>query len=197
MAQTLKIDLHTHPFHTLRGQNGVVGIRDLNKNALRPLVEAILKSGLNGIAITETDDFNWGWVAALQIKEHFPDQGLLILPGREQQFRGQHFLQIYVPEEARRRYPFFRDREWLNILAHPGYYQPLDLAALAEAQIDFVEEASLKGGFAAAQQIIQERGIPAVRASDARSLEEIGSLYMELEADLKPAGKHRQSLAQG
>ncbi len=185
MSKTLKLDLHTHPIFALKESMGIRGIRDINKEVARAIVKAVKKAGLNGIAITETHNFNHGWVSALEIMDHFQGENLIILPGAEIDFGGQHFLQIYVPEYYRRRIPFFKNKEWFHVLAHPGHFQPLDSALDPGVNIDAVEEASLRGQFAEASAFSGARGSSLIKTSDAHSLEEIGSYFIEVETTSK------------
>jgi hypothetical protein len=181
MNKSLKIDLHTHPVLALKEQMGIKGIRDINKDVACAVVKAIKKSGLNGIAITEFHNFNHSWVTALEIMDHYRGEDLAIFPGSEVEYNGQHYLQIYVPDYFRRRIPFFKGKEWFVILAHPGFFHPLDVNQTGSIDIDAIESASLKGEFEVASHIAGEKEISLIRSSDAHRLEEIGSYYMELE----------------
>jgi hypothetical protein len=186
MNNTLKLDLHTHPVLALKESLGIKGIRDINKEVALAIVKAVKKAGLNGIAITEYNNFNHGWVAALEIMDHFPRENLVILPGSEIECNGQHYLQIYVPDYYRRRLPFFKGKEWFLTLAHPGYYQPLDMSQTGQIEIDAVEEVSLHGEFSPAGRIAGEKSISLIRTSDAHRLEDIGRYYIEVEVGPVP-----------
>jgi histidinol phosphatase-like PHP family hydrolase len=180
--KTLKLDLHTHPVLALKEKLGISGIRDINKEVAAAIVKAVKSAGLNGIAITEHNNFNHGWVSAMEIMDHFQGENLVILPGSEIDFAGQHYLQIYIPDYFRKRIPFFKGKEWFMILAHPGYYQPLDISRTGQVEIDAVEGASLRGEFEPAGNISTEKGIAVVRTSDAHCLEDIGRFYIEVES---------------
>jgi hypothetical protein len=177
----LKIDLHTHPVEALRDELHIQGIRDINKKVAERIVRAIKAAGLDGIAITEKGSFNHGWVAALQILDYFPHERLFILPGEEVAGGDQQFLHIYVPLFLRRRVPFFMDREWFLILAHPGRHHPYKAESFTDLHFDAVEQKSLQGEFAPAQLISEERKIPCLQSSDAHRLEEIGLHYTEVD----------------
>jgi hypothetical protein len=181
MSRSIKLDLHTHPVEALKEKMGIKGIGDIDKSVASAIVGAIKDSGLDGIAITERHNFNHAWVAALEIEENFPGENLLILPGAEIEYKGQHFLQVYIPDRIRKRVPFFQGKEWFIILAHPGGYSPLDIEALGPVKFDAVEERSLVGDFPPAGPLSQERSISRIISSDAHKLEEIGRFYMELE----------------
>ena len=181
MPRNIKIDLHTHPVEALRTQFGIKGIKDIKGGVIDEIVKAILKAGLNGIAITEHNNFNHSWVAALEILDHYKKENLVILPGEELDFAGQKLLHIYVPDYYRRRLPFFKNKEWIMILAQPGLINPLDLGKIAGIQFDAVEGKSLKGNFVQAERLALEKNIPIITASDSAALSDIGKLYSELE----------------
>ncbi len=181
MSRIFKIDLHTHPLEGLKVQFGIQGIRDIKGGAIEAIVKAIKKAGLNGVAITERNNFNHGWVTALEILDHFKGENLVILPGEELDYAGQKFPHIYVPDYYRRRMPFFQGKEWVMILAHPGLSNPLQLNTLANIKLDAVEGASLKGDFAQAERVALEKNIPIIKASDSVELSDIGKFYTELE----------------
>jgi histidinol phosphatase-like PHP family hydrolase len=191
MAGKIRIDLHTHAVSALREKLGISGIRDIKKEAAQLIVKAMKDSGLEGIAITEHNNFNWGLVASLEIEENFPRENLIILPGTEIEFQNQHYLRIYVPERIRRRFSFFEGREWFTVLAHPGYYHPLEIAQLTSVQIDCVEGESEKGKFDIAGQIAQEKAVPVIQSSDAHRLENLGFRAIELEAAARHSHRNR------
>jgi len=182
MKQRIKIDLHTHPFEALLKQTEIRGVRDITRDAVERIIRSVQDSGLDGIAITEHNNFNWGWVASLTAADSFADRNILVLPGAELEFGGQHFLRIYVPESVRRRFLFFQGKEWFTVLAHPGFYRAVEKTLIEGIPFDCVEESSVKGQFAAAGEIAQQRGIPLIRTSDARDLRDLGPWFMELEA---------------
>jgi hypothetical protein len=181
MAKIVKLDLHTHPIEALKDLMGIKGIGNINVSVAETIVQTIKAAGINGIAITERENFNHGWVASLEIFDHFQKENLIILPGAELDYGKQHYLKIYIPEYYRRRIPFFQGKEWFLILAHPGYYNPLDFGEISKVGFDAVELKSIRGEFSAAQQIAAGRNLPITRSSDAHRLEDIGQLYTELE----------------
>lgn len=180
MPRVLKIDLHTHPIAALKQQMGIQGIRDINKEVAFEIVKSIKAAGLNGIAITEKNNFNHSWVTCLQIREYFQSENLVILPGAELDVNGHQFLQLYIPGIYRRRIPFFKGKEWFYILSPSDVTQPFETAALNHINYDAVEEQSLKGYFTDSLKISKEYNIPLIQASDAYSMKDLGSFYMEL-----------------
>lgn len=181
MKKTLKFDLHTHPIEPLKKKMGIQGILDINKEVTSTIVKAIKSAGLNGIAVAEHNNFNHGWVVSLEIAEQFSKENLIILPGTEIDYQGQQFLNIYIPGRFRRRIPFFKGKEWFVVLAHPGYYNALDIKNIMECDIDAVEGSSIHGEFPLAGLISLEKHIPIIKSSDANKLEDFGAHYTELE----------------
>ena len=181
MSRVIKIDLHTHPIEALKTQFGIKGIRDIKIGVAEAIVKAVKKAGLNGIAITERNNFNRSWVTALEILDHFKGENMVILPGEELDYAGQKLLHIYVPDYYRRRMPFFQGKEWIMILAQPGLAAPLELDKMDDIKLDAVEGTSLKGDFEPAGSVAVEKNIPIIKASDSVDLADIGKFYSELE----------------
>jgi hypothetical protein len=181
MPKIFKIDFHTHPIEALKEKMGIKGVGDINKEVAARIVDQIKSAGLNGIAITEHNNFNHSWVTSLEIFDHFNKERLIILPGAELDLDGQQYLQIYIPGYYRRRIPFFANKEWFLILAHPGFYNPLEPEAFKNFRFDAVEEKSLHGIFPLAGPISRDRNIPMTGSSDAHKLEDIGKFYTEIE----------------
>jgi hypothetical protein len=180
MPKVYRLDLHTHPISALREQMGIKGIGDISKDVAAEIVRTIKAAGLNGIAITEKNNFNHGWVACLQIMDFFKSENLIIIPGVEIDYQGIQLLQLYIPIIYRKRMRFFNNQEWFWILANPGLINPVDLKTLEPLKIDSVEGLSLKGKFDIAGKISQKRNIPVIQASDSIHMSDIGSYYMEL-----------------
>ena len=181
MNKKIKLDLHTHPIEALKEKLGIKSVLDIDKEAASAIVRVIKSAGLDGIAVTEDNNFNQGWTVSLEIAEQFKSENLIILPGAEIDYAGLRFLSIYVPDRVRRKIPFFLGKEWFSILAHPGYSSGVDLQKLMEVDFDAVEGTSILGDFPLAAEISVEKIIPIIKASDARRLEDIGSSFMELE----------------
>jgi hypothetical protein len=183
MTRKFKLDLHTHPIEALKAEMGIRGIHEISEKVAETIVKTVKARGLNGIAITETNNFNHGWVAGLQILDYFQKENVAVFPGVELERQGQHFLNLYIPGYYRRRMPFFKGQDWFLVLAHPGFYQPIQKDHLSGLKLDAVEGYSLLGDFAAAEEISRERQIPIIRASDAHRLEQIG--YASIEVDFQ------------
>jgi hypothetical protein len=181
MARKFKLDLHTHPIEALKTEMGIKGIHEITEVVAGTIVKAVKEAGLNGIAITEMQNFNHGWVAGLQILDHFQKENIVILPGVELEYNSQHFVQLYIPDYYRRRMPYFKGQDWFSILVHPGFFHPLEMKQLEGIKLDAVESHSLHGDFAAAESVSRERHIPIIQTSDAHSLKQMGHAYIEID----------------
>lgn len=181
VSKIVRLDLHTHPIEALKDQFGIKGIRDIKAEVAAAVVAAIKKAGLNGIAITEHNNFNHSWVASLEILDNFRRENLIILPGAEIDFDGQQFVRLYIPDYYRRRIPFFKEKEWFLILTHPGYYNPVDTQQLNSLDFDAVEKRCIHGDFSLAESISAARNIPAIGSSDAHKFEDLGFCFTEME----------------
>jgi len=181
VSKILRLDLHTHPIEALKDKMGIKGVGNINSEVAAHIVRAVKAAGLNGIAITEHNNFNHSWVASLEILDSFRHENLIILPGAEFDYGGQQFLRLFIPERYRRRITFFQGKDWFNILAHPGYYHPFDAEQVNQVNFDAVEEKSLHGEFSIAGQVSRDLRLPLVASSDAHRLEDIGLFYTELE----------------
>jgi hypothetical protein len=179
MPKVYRLDLHTHPIAALREPMGIKGIGNINKEVAAEIVRAVKVAGLNGIAITEKNNFNHGWVACLQIMDFFKSENLIIIPGIEIDYQGLQLLQLYIPNVYRKKIQYFNNKEWFWILANPGLGHQIDMKTLEEFKIDAVEGKSLKGEFDIAVKISQERNIPIIQASDSTAISDIGSYYTE------------------
>ena len=182
MKKILKIDFHTHPVEALKDSMGIKGIGNINQEIARKIVKSIKSAGLDGIALTEHNNFNHSWVACLQIREYFRKENLVLIPGTEIDNGDRRLLQLYIPDNYRRHIPFFNNKEWFYILARPEYHSPVNNEYLEQYLFDAVEEINLHGEYPVAESISRERKVPLIRSSDAHKLEDIGRIYMEIEA---------------
>ena len=185
MAKVIRIDLHTHPIEALKAKMGIRGLLDINKEVAAELVHAIKSAGLNGIAITEHNNFNQGWIASLEVMDYFNRENVLILPGEELDYKGQQILNIYIPEYVRRRTPFFKDKEWFLVLANPGFHKSYDPEDFKDIEFHAVEQENLNGEFAIAKQIAEERNIPLIKCSDAKQIDKLGYRFLEISSNLR------------
>jgi hypothetical protein len=180
MSAKLKIDLHTHPIAALKERMGIKGIADIKQDVAAEVIKAVKAAGLNGIAITEKNNFNHGWVTCLEILDHFPNEKLIFLPGTEIEYKGISYIQLFIPPYLRRRISLFNGKEWFYILANNSQSDISDIKGGEGVKIDAVEGKTLRGDWTAAQEISKNRNIPLIQASGAQTLEDIGKIFMEL-----------------
>jgi hypothetical protein len=159
----LRFDLHTHP---LEG-SCITKLSQITRHSIERIVTVMKKRRLDGIAITEHNDFSLGYEAA----KYADDFGVIILPGEEIDWGDHHILRISV---------FGKD---YYILAHPR----IPFESTNQVKLDAVEFGSKHGKYPLAYQIAEERNIPLVQNSDAHLLCDLGlyASFIDLEAYLR------------
>lgn len=163
-GRQLKLDLHTHCGEALNFATPDVEV-------VRRIVEMAKSRGLDGIAITEHDNKDYGDRVKAVVDQHFAGE-LLIIPGCEHSGWPRDIVELYLPDGAVFRF-------W----AHPGYpatvsrsdnlanLHGIEIAnGLHDADIDknTVREMSLK------------HGLLLLTDSDAHDLKDIGRYYNEV-----------------
>ena len=107
MRTKLKLDLHTHVFEEFLP----ISPNLITLNSVRRIVEKIKSAGLDGIAITEHDNREYGYRVKAMIEQHFKGQ-TLIIPGREIEEFEIHYVELDLDADGKKTFRF---------LAHPGY----------------------------------------------------------------------------
>ncbi|MBI2908749.1 MAG: PHP domain-containing protein [Chloroflexi bacterium] len=98
----LKLDLHTHCYEAS-------GYKAPTLDIVASIVERIKLRGLDGIAITEHYNKDYGFKVKEMVREHF-DPDLIIIPGQEIDENYVQVVELYLDNNS-----VFR------FLAHPGY----------------------------------------------------------------------------
>jgi histidinol phosphatase-like PHP family hydrolase len=98
----LKLDLHTHCFELTRYSE--ISIRLIDK-----LVKCIKAKGLDGIAVTEHNNSDYGYKVKEIVEDKFSNE-VLIIPGQEINIWPVQIVELYLPDQSTFRF-----------LAHPGY----------------------------------------------------------------------------
>lgn len=98
----LKLDLHTHCYEAS-------GYKPPTLDIVATVVERIRLRGLDGIAITEHYNKDYGFQVREIVQEHF-DSNIIIIPGQEIDENYVQVVELYLPNDS-----VFR------FLAHPGY----------------------------------------------------------------------------
>jgi hypothetical protein len=181
MGKQLKIDLHTHPFEQLKKEMSIKGIGDINKGVVQKIVKAIKHAGLDGIAITEYNNFNFGLVASYEIMDNFKNDNLFIFPGVEYKNSDKHFIQIFVPEYLRKQIPLFKGKDWIKILIPHAGKATINLENAALEGFDLIERRSLLGDVELNEGYLQTIKLPMIEASNAHKLQDIGKMYTNVE----------------
>ena len=169
----LRLDLHTHCHEA-------TGMRPLSLDIVDRIVEQIKTRGLDGIAITEHWDKNYGFQVKELVEQHFNNE-VLIIPGQEVDIGSRQEIVLYLPNHS-----IFR------FLAHPGvprsYYDP---AAFPDPQsVSNVRGIEVENGMNnwwmnkdLARQVAAEHDLLMLMNSDAHYLDRIGEFYNELELE--------------
>ncbi len=173
-VKKVKLDLHTHIWEAFNFQPPSLSIAE-------QVIARIKSQGIDGIAIT--DHHNWEWGARLRdlIEEHFPNQAIII-PGWEIEIRPPHspFDEYQVSELLLPEGGVFR------IYCHPGYYSP---NIIIEDHIHAIEIDNCLHNWHIRKQQVQEvadeHSLLTVAVSDAHVLENVGLRHTEVDlADL-------------
>jgi len=166
----MKLDLHTHCMEA----TGMV--RDPNLNIVKNILEKIKDRGLDGIAITEHDNKEYGYKIKQIIEEHFNNQ-ILIIPGWEvalKELGWAELVELFLPDGS-----IFR------FLPHPSAPFPGD--DNFDYDINLIHGIEI-GNALHDRQINKKRvkeisnrfNLKLLTNSDAHTLDDIGSFYNEI-----------------
>ena len=159
----LKLDLHTHCYEA-------TGYRAPSLEIVRQIVDQIKARGLDGIAITEHWDKDYGFKVK-EIVEQFFNNEVLIIPGREVDVKEHQEVELYLPNGSTFRF-----------LAHPGY--PVNYYV-----IEGVQGIEIENGFhryidkERVRELAEEHGLLLLRNSDAHFIRQIGQYYNEIDLE--------------
>lgn len=166
----MKFDLHTHCFEA----TGM--ILNPDQDLIREIVEKVEERGLDGIAITEHDDKEYGfWVK--RIVEEDLDNRILIIPGREvtvKEMGWAEMVELFLPNGS-----VFR------FLPHPSYPYPGDKGFDYDTKL--LQGIEIGNGLHGGQinkekvkEVARTYNLVLLKNSDAHTLDDIGSLYTEI-----------------
>lgn len=159
----LKLDLHTHC-------QEATSYRPPTVELVREIVARIKAQGLDGIAITEHNNKDYGFKVKEIVEQYFDSQ-VLIIPGREVvvSFR-EEVVELYLPNNSVFRF-------W----AHPGRL------GRTLMEIDMIQGIEIDNAFhnweinkARAQELAEKYDLMMLTNSDAHYLSDIGALYNEI-----------------
>ncbi|RJX16366.1 hypothetical protein CW703_01575 [Candidatus Bathyarchaeota archaeon] len=162
--RTLKLDLHTHPFEAM-------GFPQPTLETVGRIVKMVKRKGIDGIAITEHENKDYGFKAAQIASKHFND--ILILPGWEITLPGEG------SEISRQVVEIFIDEKIFRFQAHPIVEKTEILKQCHGIEVyNLLHKDELNQNFA--ERLAKKYGLIPLTNSDAHSLEKIGNCYNEI-----------------
>lgn len=165
----LKLDLHTHPFEVPYVPLSKVS----GDGILKDVVATVKAKGLDGIAITEHRDKEYGFKAREIISQYF-DNEIMIIPGCEIDFSGLQLIELYLPDNVTFRF-----------IPHPvysSYFQSFDFSRIHGIEIEnymydkFIDKQKVKA-------LAEKYDLLLLSNSDAHNLADIGRYYNIIELD--------------
>lgn len=135
------------------------------------IVAHIKAKGLDGIAITEHWDKDYGFRVKEIVEESFGNE-VLIIPGQELDNSERHVVELYLPNGATFRF-----------LGHPGF--PTNSYTVEDVQGIEIESA-MHGWHIDKEKVkalAEEHDLLLLRNSDAHSIDWIGRYYNEIDLE--------------
>ena len=102
----LKLDLHTHVFEEFFP----VAPKLITVNSVGRLVAKIKSLGLDGIAVTEHNNKEFGYYTKEIVEKHFAGQ-VIIIPGREVEEFPVHYVELDLNSDGKTSFRFLADRK--------------------------------------------------------------------------------------
>lgn len=163
----LKLDLHTHVFEEFFP----VAPKLITVNSVGRLVAKIKSLGLDGIAVTEHNNKDFGYYTKEIVEKHFAGQ-VIIIPGREVEEFSIHYVELDLHSEGKTSFRF---------LAHPGY--PADPEKEVR-RFDGIEIDNAMHNWhidkARVRAIAKENNLMLLSNSDAHYLRDLGRCFNEI-----------------
>jgi len=166
----LKLDLHTHCMEA----TGMVAYPSID--LVRKIVKRVNDRGLDGIAITEHDDKEYGF-RVKKIVDKSLDSQILIIPGREitvKEMGWAEMVELFLPNGSTFRF-----------LPHPSYPYPGDDGF--EYDMNLLQGIEIGNALHDRQinkkrvkEISKKYNLILLKNSDAHTLDEIGSFHNEI-----------------
>jgi hypothetical protein len=161
------LDLHTHCYEATH-----IAIPTIE--VVAKIVAVVKVRQLDGIAITEHNNKDYGYQVKEIVENHFNNE-VLVIPGQEIEKRSVDIVELYLQGCG-----VFR------FLAHPGYPYPVDFSHY----IDGLQGIEIRNFMHNRQmnkdkirEIAEEYHLLQLANSDAHHLEDIGRYYNEIELD--------------
>ena len=168
----VKLDLHTHIWEAFNFQ-------PLSLSIAEQVIGQIKAQGIDGIAITDHHNREWGAELRELVEANFPGE-VIIIPGWEIEIRPPHspFDEYQVSEL------FLPGGGVFRIYCHPGYYSP---NIIIEENVHAIEIDNYIHNWhirkAQVQEVAEANSLMTVEVSDAHVLENVGLRYTEVELD--------------
>jgi len=163
----LKLDLHTHVFEEFFPLSPKL----ITVTSVGRLVEKIKAMGLDGIAVTEHNNMDFGYRTREIVEKHFAGQ-VIIIPGREVEDFSVHYVELDLNSDGKTSFRF---------LAHPGY--PGDPAKQVR-NFDGIEIDNAMHNWhinkARVQALAAENNLVLLCNSDAHYLRDVGKCFNEV-----------------
>jgi len=159
----LKLDLHTHCYEA-------AGSRPPTLDIVKRIVSQVKAWRLDGIAITEHWDKDYGFKVKEMVEQSFGGE-VLIIPGQEIHIKGRQEVELYLPNGSTSRF-----------LAHPGHPNPA-----TSYIIDDVQGIEIENGLhnwdideERVRELADKYDLILLKNSDAHFVAHIGQYYNEL-----------------
>jgi hypothetical protein len=164
----LKLDLHVHVFEQFLPPSP----RLITVSSVSKLVDKIKSAGLDGVAITEHDNKEFGYRVKEIVDTQFGGE-VLIIPGREVEKGPIHCVELDVDADGKTTFRF---------LAHPGYPGKPD-----DHIINGFNGIEIENGLhnwhidqARVRSIAKKHNLLLLSNSDAHYLRDVGKCYTEI-----------------
>ena len=157
----LKLDLHTHLFEATR-------FSEVGERMIGLIIAKIKEMGLNGIAVTEHHNPDYGYKVKEIVERAFENE-VLIIPGREIYQWPVEIVELFLPNQATFRF-----------IAHPGY--PGDFTAVEDVHGIEVENALHDWHIIKhkVREMAAKHDLLLLGNSDAHEIRDIGAHYTEI-----------------
>jgi len=162
----LKLDLHTHCLEATNYAEATVEL-------VGQIVDVIKERGLDGIAITEHWNKDYGFKVKQVVENHFNSE-VIIIPGREiDATMGEQVVELYLPNNAMFRF-------WV----HP-YHVTGSIDGFGEIQGIEIDNALHNWEIKKEEirRIAEKYDLLLLSNSDAHYLEDVGRCYNEIELE--------------
>jgi PHP family Zn ribbon phosphoesterase len=163
----LKLDLHVHIFE----QFLPVAPRLITVSSVSRLIDKIKSAGLDGVAITEHDNKEFGYRVKEIVDTQFGGE-VVIIPGREVEEWSIHYVELDLAADGKTTFRF---------LAHPGYPSNPDY------HINGFNGIEIENGLhnwhidkAMVRSIAEKHNLILLSNSDAHYLRDVGKCYTEI-----------------